>query len=27
VVGVHADAEANAEHAFFVRGERGQHAR
>ena len=27
VVGVHADAEAHAQHAFFARGERGQHAR
>ena len=27
VVGVHADAEAHAEHAFFARGERGQDAR
>jgi hypothetical protein len=27
VVGVHADAEAHAEHAFFAGGERGQHAR
>jgi len=26
VVGVHADAEAHAEHAFFARGQRGQHA-
>jgi hypothetical protein len=26
VVGVHADAEAHAEHAFFARRERGQHA-
>ena len=27
VIGVHADAEAHAQHAFFARGERGQHAR
>jgi hypothetical protein len=27
VVGVHADAEAHAEHALFARGERGKHAR
>ena len=27
VVGVHADAEAHAQHAFFARGERSQHAR
>src|SRR5215467_4171310 len=27
VVGVHADAEAHAEHAFLTRGERGEHAR
>ena len=27
VVGVHADAEAHAEHAFFARRQRGQHAR
>jgi hypothetical protein len=26
VVGVHADAEAHAQHAFFARGERGQYA-
>ena len=26
VVGLHADAEAHAGHAFFARGERGQHA-
>jgi hypothetical protein len=26
VVGVHADAEAHVEHAFFARGERGEHA-
>ncbi len=27
VVGVHADAEAHAEHAFFARRQRGQHPR
>ena len=27
VVGVHADAEAHAQHAFFARGQRGEHAR
>ena len=27
VVGVHADAEAHAQHAFLARGERGQYAR
>jgi len=27
VVGVHADAEAHAEHALFARGQRGEHAR
>src|SRR5271167_4615332 len=27
VVGVHADAEAHAEHALLARGERGKHAR
>src|SRR3954463_8263653 len=27
VIGVHADAEAHAQHAFFARGERRQHAR
>ena len=27
VVGVHADAEAHAEHAFFAGGERGQNPR
>ncbi len=26
VVGVHADAEAHAQHAFFARGQAGQHA-
>jgi hypothetical protein len=26
VVGVHADAEAHAQHAFFARGQRGQDA-
>ena len=26
VVGVHADAEAHAQHAFLARGERGKHA-
>ncbi len=27
VVGVHADAKAHTQHAFFARGQRGQHAR